>query len=123
MSKTNNCDGQSHAELQEKLREFAAKRDWDKFHSAKNLSMALSVETSELVEIFQWLTEQESLNLNDKQISKVQEELADIFLYLLRMSDILDIDLFEAADKKLAVNEQKYPISKSFGNATKYSER
>lgn len=120
-SKDDSCH--SHEVLKGKLREFAEKRDWNKFHSAKNLSMALSVEVSELVEIFQWLTEEESKNLSERQHLKVEEELADIFLYLLRISDVINVDLFDAANNKLILNEDKYPISESFGNATKYSDR
>lgn len=123
MSKTNNHSERSHEFLKEQLRQFAKKRDWSKFHNAKNLSMALSVEASELVEIFQWLTEKESKNLSEKQHVKVEEELADIFIYLLIISDVLNIDLFDAANKKLLLNEEKYPISDSFGNTTKYSDR
>ncbi|MGR1185972.1 nucleotide pyrophosphohydrolase [Aeromonas veronii] len=123
MSKTNNHSERNHEFLKEQLRQFAKKRDWNKFHNAKNLSMALSVEASELVEIFQWLTEKESENLSEKQHIKVEEELADIFLYLLRISDVVHVDLFDAANKKLLINEKKYPIEDSFGNAKKYSER
>ncbi|MGY3909628.1 nucleotide pyrophosphohydrolase [Aeromonas piscicola] len=123
MSKTNNQSEQSHEFLKEQLRQFATKRDWNKFHNAKNLSMALSVEASELVEVFQWLTEKESENLSEKQHIKVEEELADIFLYLLRISDVVNVDLFDAANKKLLLNEEKYPIQVSFGNAIKYSDR
>lgn len=123
MSKTNNHSERNHEFLKEQLRQFATKRDWNKFHNAKNLSMALSVEASELVEIFQWLTEKESNNLSEKQLIKVELELADIFLYLLKISDVVNIDLFDAANKKLLLNEEKYPIKESFGNATKYSDR
>lgn len=121
MSNNNHC--KQHDELKAKLRNFASERDWKKFHSTKNLSMALSVETSELVEVFQWLTETESNNLTDKQKAKVEEELADIFLYLLQLSDATDVDLIDAAHKKIDVNAKKYPVSSSYGNATKYSER
>ncbi|HBL04559.1 MAG TPA: nucleotide pyrophosphohydrolase [Aeromonas salmonicida] len=123
MSKDSNHSNHSHEFLKEQLRQFSTKRDWNKFHSAKNLSMALSVEASELVEIFQWLTEKESENLSERQHIKVEEELADIFLYLLRISDVVNVDLFDAANKKLLLNEEKYPIPDSFGNAIKYSDR
>lgn len=109
--------------IQQKLREFAAERDWDQYHSPKNLASALSVEAAELLEIFQWLTEAESKNIinnaDDKQ--RVSEEIADIFLYLLRLADKMDIDLIEAANNKISLNAQKYPISKAKGNAKKYN--
>lgn len=109
-------------QLQNDLAEFASERDWDKFHSPKNLAMALSVEASELVEIFQWLTEDESRMLSEKQHARVEEELADVFLYLLRVADKLDVDLIEAGRKKIALNAEKYPVGASYGNAKKYTE-
>ena len=112
-----------HDAIKEKLRKFANERDWDKFHNPKNLSMSLSVEVSELVEIFQWLSPEESNNLNNKQKAKVDEELADVFLYLLRISDVVGVDLFDAANRKIKLNAMKYPISNSYGNATKYSDK
>ena len=108
--------------LTSKLASFAQDRDWDQFHSPKNLSMALSGEAGELVEVFQWLTEEESKNLTIKQKDRAEEELADVFLYLLRLSDKLNIDLVEAANKKLIVNEKKYPIERSYGIAKKYTD-
>jgi len=108
--------------LQEQIKQFSQERDWTKFHSAKNLSMALSVEVSELMEIFQWLTEKESNNLSKVQKEKVNEELADIFIYLLRISDITNIDLLEATQRKLHVNREKYPVDKCFGKSNKYNE-
>lgn len=109
-------------EIQESLKVFAQERDWDKFHSPKNLAMALSGEAGELTEIFQWLTPNESTNLTTAQKAKVEEELADVFLYLLRLADKTDIDIIEASHKKIIKNAEKYPIEKSFGNATKYTE-
>lgn len=108
--------------LKQRLREFADARDWDQFHSPKNLSMALSVEVAEIVEHFQWLSEEQSRNLPQNKLDEVEAELADTFVYLVRLSDKLGIDLFAAAEKKLAVNEQKYPVEKARGNAKKYSE-
>lgn len=105
-----------------RLREFAQDRDWLKFHSPKNLSMALSGEVAEILEHFQWLTEDQSRNLPPEKISEVSAELADTFIYLVRLSDELGIDLFEAAKSKIEVNDQKYPVDKSKGNATKYTE-
>lgn len=106
----------------ERIRSFAHERDWEKFHSPKNISMALSVEASELMEHFQWLSEEESRNLSDQKLDEVSQEIADVFLYLLRMSDELGVDLLEVADNKMNLNEKKYPVDKSKGNAKKYTE-
>lgn len=106
-----------------KINTFSDIRDWNQFHSIKNLSMALSVESSELVEIYQWITEEESNDSSNLIIkNKAREELADIFIYLLRISSKLGIDLEEAALHKLELNEIKYPVDKSKGNAKKYNE-
>ncbi|EMA2426831.1 MULTISPECIES: nucleotide pyrophosphohydrolase [Vibrio] len=109
-------------QLQKKLQVFADERDWEKFHSPKNLVMALSGEVGELVEHFQWLTEKQSQNLSVEQKEEVSNEVADIFLYLLRFSTKLDINLLESCEKKLTINEQKYPVNKSYGVATKYTK-
>jgi len=108
--------------LQERLRKFAEARDWNQFHSPKNLSMALIVEAAELVEHFQWLTQDQSTNLPDDKLKKVEEELADILIYLLRISDKLDIDLLQAAFQKITRNEEKYPAEKVKGSSKKYTE-
>lgn len=108
--------------LQSALADFANDRDWNQFHSPKNLVMALSGEAGELAEVFQWLTEEESQNLTAKQQERAEEEIADVFLYLLRLSDKLRIDLIDVASKKLKVNEEKYPVERSFGTAKKYTE-
>ena len=105
-----------------RLREFSQERDWLQFHSPKNLSMALSGEVAEIIEHFQWLTEEQSRNLTPEKIAEVSTELADTFIYLLRLSDELGIDLFAAAKNKIEINEQKYPVDKSKGNAKKYTE-
>lgn len=108
--------------LTQQLRQFAKDRDWEQFHSPKNLAMALSVEASELLEHFQWLTEDQSSNLNPEKHDKVTEEVADVFLYLLRMSDQLGINLLDAATKKVVKNAEKYPVEKVKGSSRKYSE-
>jgi len=110
--------------LIEEIRKFAKDRNWEQYHIPKNISMALSVEASELVEIFQWLTPAESSNLkNDPiQIEKVKDEIADILVYLIRMVDLLDIDVNEALYNKMKKNAQKYPVDKAHGNAKKYDE-
>jgi len=107
--------------LIKKLREFAKERDWDQFHSAKNLSMALSVEVAEVVEHFQWLTEEQSRNLPNDKLEEVETELADTLIYLIRLADKLEIDLLAAAQSKIEVNERKYPVGKAKGNAKKYT--
>ena len=108
--------------LRDKLRTFAEARDWDQFHSPKNLSMALMVEAAELMEHFQWLTEAQSANLSAGNKQAVGEELADILLYLVRLSDKLGIDLPDAALRKLEKNAVKYPAEQVRGSAKKYSE-
>ncbi|UUM32350.1 nucleotide pyrophosphohydrolase [Vibrio japonicus] len=109
-------------QLQKKLRVFAEERDWDKFHSPKNLVMALSGEVGELVEHFQWLTEEQSLHLTEEQKEEVACEAADVFMYLLCFTEKTNINLLEACEKKLAINAQKYPLRKSYGVATKYTK-
>lgn len=102
------------------LRQFAAERDWEQFHSPKNLAAALTVEAAELLEHFQWLTEEQSRNLAVDQRSAVGEEMADVLLYLLQIADKLEIDLVAAAKDKLVLNAAKYPVASSRGSATKY---
>lgn len=109
-------------ELKLKLREFAQIRDWEQFHSPKNLSMALSVEAAELVEHFQWLTEQQSTELSPQRHAAVAFELADIFIFLLRLSDQLNIDLMEITKRKMELNNKRYPVEKVKGCSKKYSE-
>lgn len=109
-------------ELRARIREFVAERDWDRFHSPKNLAMALSVEASELVELFQWLTEEESAAPDAERRRRVAEELADVLWFLVRLADRLDIDLLEAAESKLAANAAKYPADRVRGNAKKYTD-
>ncbi len=108
--------------LRIKLAEFAQRRDWNQFHSPKNLSMALIVEAAELVEHFQWLSEQQSYELIPEKHQKVSMELADILLYIIRISDKLNVDLIESAEKKIAINEQRYPVDKVRGSNKKYNE-
>ena len=105
-----------------RLRDFAKARDWDQYHSPKNLSMALSAEVAEIVEHFQWLTEEQSKRLPKEKFDEVKTELADTLIYLIRLADKLDIDLLVAALSKIELNEQKYPVDKAKGNAKKYTE-
>lgn len=107
--------------LRDKLRVFAAERDWEQFHTPKNLSMAMLVEAAELLEHFQWLTPAESSNLSVEKKQEVGEELADVLLYLARLSDTLGIDLLDAALRKLDKNAQRYPANLVRGSNKKYS--
>ncbi len=112
-------------EIQKQLQEFASERDWDQFHTPKNLVMALSGEMGELADLFQWKTATESFpeNLSDKEKEEIRQEVADIALYLLRLTDKLDINLEDAIQEKLKINAEKYPVDLSKGNATKYNRR
>ena len=111
--------------LQKLQSKFADERNWNKFHTAKNLSMALSVEVSELIEIFQWISDDEILikMQNKKFKNSVSEEIADIFLYLIRIAEILHINIEESVLNKLEKNKIKYPVDLSKNNATKYNKR
>ena len=111
--------------LIKKLRKFSEDRDWEQFHSPKNLVMALTSEVGELSDIFQWISEEQSKldNIDPKDLDKAKEELADVFLYTLRIADKLGIDLKKEANKKIEVNGKKYPINLSKGNSTKYNRR
>jgi dCTP diphosphatase len=120
--KQHEAAGNSLDDLRDALRRFAAERDWDQFHSPKNLAMALSVEVAELMEHFQWLTEDGSKRLSDDQLGKVREELADVLIYLVRLADKLDVDLVAAARDKMALNARKYPADKVRGSSRKYSD-
>ena len=106
--------------LQAELAQFVAERDWDQFHNPKNLAMALAAECGELLEHFQWLTPEQAGNLPASVKEAVELEVADVFLFLLRLSDRLDMDLLAAATRKLELNRQKYPVDKAKGRATKY---
>jgi NTP pyrophosphatase (non-canonical NTP hydrolase) len=109
-------------QVRKKVRQFVQERDWDQFHSPKNLSMALIVEAAELVEHFQWLTEEQSSSLPPEKLAEVELELADIQIYLISLAHKLGLNLVAAAEKKLALNAQKYPVEKARGNSKKYDE-
>jgi dCTP diphosphatase len=109
-------------DIAKRLADFARDRDWEQFHSPKNIATALSVEASELLEIFQWLTEGQSKEPSREAMEKVKEEVADVQLYLIRLCDLLQIDLAAAVDAKLAANARKYPVHKARGNNKKYTE-
>jgi len=113
---------ESLEELRLRLRDFVAERDWDQFHSPKNLAMALVVECAELVEQFQWLTEEQSTRLDAVRRERVEAELADILVYLVRIADRLEVDLLAATGAKLEQNARKYPAERVRGKALKYDE-
>lgn len=108
--------------LRNRLRVFAAERDWDQFHTPKNLSMALIAEAAELIEHFQWVDGDRSHLLDESTRNPIEEELADILIYLVRIADKLDVDLLDAAERKIAINGTKYPADKVRGSAKKYTE-
>jgi NTP pyrophosphatase (non-canonical NTP hydrolase) len=108
--------------LTERLRGFVRERDWEQFHSPKNLAMAMIVEAAELVEHFQWMTEQESREIATEKREQVAQEIADTFIYLLRMADVLGVDLIDAAHAKMDLNAQKYPAEKVRGSNARYTE-
>ncbi len=109
-------------ELNQRLLDFAQERDWEQFHSPKNLSMALAGEVGELLEHFQWLSEADSYTLSTEKKHQVALEMADIFIYLLRLGERLDIDLLSAAREKIAINEVRYPAHKVKGDARRAEE-
>ena len=113
---------ESLEQIKTRLREFAAERDWDQFHSPKNLAMALIVEAAELVEHFQWLTEEQSQALPPEKLAEVEQEIADIQIYLIRIADKLGVDMEKAVNAKIELNEKKYPAEKVRGSAVKYSD-
>jgi NTP pyrophosphatase (non-canonical NTP hydrolase) len=113
---------QSLNRIKTRLRAFTAARDWDQFHSPKNLAMALIVEAAELVEHFQWLTEEQSQTLPPDKLAEVEQEVADIQIYLIRLADKLGIDMEQAVNAKIKLNEKKYPAEKVRGSAEKYND-
>lgn len=115
-----NAGVDSLADLRDRLRTFAADRDWDQFHRPKNLAIALVVEAAELLENFQWSKDDEGLDLG--QLNRVSEEMADVLLYLVRLADKLDVDLVAASVRKIEVNAKKYPVEKARGSNKKYTD-
>ncbi len=108
--------------LAQRLRAFAQERDWDQFHTPKNLAMALTGEAGELAAEFQWLTGEESMALEPARLERVRQEAADVLLYLVRLADRLDFDLVEAAHAKIETNAMRYPAEQVRGSARKYTE-
>jgi NTP pyrophosphatase (non-canonical NTP hydrolase) len=109
--------------LAQALKQFAQARDWGQFHSPKNLASALVVEAGELLEHFQWLTDEQSRNLNEEDRKAVAAEAADVLLYLIQSCDVLGIDPIAAAQDKLRVNAEKYPVDLAKGSSQKYNRR
>ena len=109
-------------DLMKRIRKFIKERDWEQFHSPKNLSMALSIEAAEIMEHFQWKTTEESRHLDAETMNEVKDEIGDTFVYLLRLCDELDIDPIKAANDKMLKNADKYPVEKARGNAKKYTK-
>jgi len=112
-------------DIRQRLAQFAEARNWEQFHSPKNLSMALAAEAAELLEIFQWLTDEQSQEIikDEKEMTLVRQEIADVMIYLVRLADKLGVDIEKAVMEKIGVNEKKYPVELSKGNATKYNKR
>jgi len=108
--------------LKERMRDFAERRNWDQFHAPKNLVMALAGEAGELIEHFQWLSESDSAHLDPGKLEEVAAEIADIQIYLVRLSDKLGVSIGDAVEKKIIENERKYPVEKSWGSSRKYTE-
>ncbi|HEU4850867.1 MAG TPA: nucleotide pyrophosphohydrolase [Telluria sp.] len=108
--------------MRDLVRAFVAERDWEQFHTPKNLASALTVEAAELLEHFQWLAAGERAELGDAKLRAVRHELADVLFYLLRIADRLDVDLDTALQEKMALNREKYPADKVRGDSRKYNE-
>ena len=115
----NDSDSLDH--LISRINHFVEERDWAQFHSPKNLSMAMIVEAAEVVEHFQWITEKQSLELDAETKEEVGHELADTFVYLLRIAEVCGIDLIKATESKIDLNEKKYPVEKARGSNAKYT--
>jgi dCTP diphosphatase len=109
-------------DLRAAIRTFIEERDWQQFHSPKNLAMALSVEVAEIVEHFQWLSEEQSRNLAPEKLAEIREEIGDVLIYLTELAENLGIDPVEAAKAKVDVNSKKYPATLVKGKAAKYTE-
>ncbi len=111
-------------ELKQKIKGFCDARDWDQFHNAKELAIALSIEASELLEIFRWKSPQEvdELFKNEKKKEDIEDEMADVLYFLVRIAQLYDLDLTEALERKMDKNDKKYPVDKARGSNKKYNE-
>lgn len=112
----------SLSDLAHAVREFGRERDWQPYHTPKNLAAALVVEAAELLEPFQWLTPEESMNLPAHKRAAVKQEMADVLIYLVSLANVLEVDLLQAAAEKLDINARKYPVHKAKGSCAKYDE-
>jgi dCTP diphosphatase len=112
----------NYEKLESTIKEFVAQRDWEQFHSPKNLSMALAGEAAEILEIFQWLSEEQSFNLDDKKKEMLKQEIGDVMVYLINLSSKFGINPVDAALSKMELNAKKYPVEKAKGNMKKYTE-
>jgi NTP pyrophosphatase (non-canonical NTP hydrolase) len=108
--------------LRDSLRTFAAERDWDQFHSPKNLAVALCIEAAELLQNFQWMSDDQSTTFPAEMLARVRDEMADVLLYLIRLADKLDVKLIEAAESKIQLNVLRYPVEKARGSSKKYTD-
>jgi len=106
----------------EEMRRFRDSRGWQRFHNPKNLAVSIAIEAAELMELFQWEDCEESLKKAAERRQRVKEEIADVVLYVLSLVDVLQINLEEACLQKLTLNEERYPVTKSYGKALKYTE-
>lgn len=122
MTEYQNQNTDSLLTLRQRINAFVEARDWAQFHSPKNLAMAMIVEAAEVVEHFQWMTEADSRQLDAETREKVGQELADTFVYLLRIAEVCGIDLIQATHAKIDLNAQKYPVEKCRGSNAKYTE-
>ena len=109
----------TYQEIIDKIKKFSKDRDWSQFHDPKNLALSLVLESSEVLELYQWTKDNQ---LNPRREDKISEELADVFYWVVMLANYYDINLLEAIDKKLDKNMEKYPIDKSKGNPAKYTE-
>ena len=109
-------------QLLDRIRAFNGERDWDQYHSPKNLAMGLMIEAAELAEQFLWDTTEESLRPPPEKRTAIEEEIGDVLIYLLNLADKLEIDVLDAARKKLETNRQKYPVKKVRGKKGKWTE-
>jgi|SRR5436190_6840763 len=108
--------------LRREIRDFVREREWEKYHSPKNLAMGLTVEAAELLQLFLWLSEEDSRGLSDAQLRLLRQEIGDVMIYLVNLADKFDLDPLDCAREKLALNREKYPVDKVKGSARKYTE-
>ncbi len=114
--------GNNLEQLKQKILKFREERDWKQFHNPKNLAMSIAIEASELMELYQWLSLDESIKYSKENREEIEKEVADIFNYLILFANDLDIDLIKATSDKLEISKKKYPVKKAKGNSTKYNK-